>query len=143
MIEYGYAGLFLASFLAATVVPFSSEAIFAAMLVGDFDARILLLMATAGNWLGGMSSYWLGSLGKWEWIEKYLKIKPEKTKKMRQKLRGKTGFIAFFCWLPFVGDVIALTLGLMKENVIIVGLSMLAGKFLRYFFIYAGSEIFF
>ena len=36
--EYGYAGLFIASFLAATVVPFSSEVVFTALVFGGLDA---------------------------------------------------------------------------------------------------------
>ena len=36
--EWGYLGLFVASFLAATVVPFSSEVVFSAMVFGGLHA---------------------------------------------------------------------------------------------------------
>ena len=58
-IEFGYLGLFIATFLAATVIPFSSEAIVGTMMAGDFDPWILMIVATAGNTLGGMSSFGL------------------------------------------------------------------------------------
>ena len=75
LVAYGYLGLFIASFLAATVVPFSSELVFTALVLGGLDPWICVLVATAGNWLGGLTCYWLGSLGKLEWIEKWFRIK--------------------------------------------------------------------
>ena len=71
--DWGYYGLFLASFLAATVVPFSSEVIFSAMVLGGkLDPWTCVFVATVGNWTGGMTSYYIGRLGKVEWIEKYM-----------------------------------------------------------------------
>lgn len=49
----GYAGLFAAAFVAATIVPAQSELLLGAMLVaGRFDTTALLAVATAGNVLG-------------------------------------------------------------------------------------------
>ncbi|MDA3892652.1 MAG: VTT domain-containing protein [Salinivirgaceae bacterium] len=132
MFELGYWGLFLASFLAATVVPFSSEAILSAMIYADFNTSACLVAASLGNWLGGLSSYYIGYLGKEEWITKYLRIPKDKTEKFKSKIRGKEGWIAFFCWLPFIGDIIAVVLGLLKRNYINVAVGMLIGKTLRY-----------
>jgi membrane protein YqaA with SNARE-associated domain len=130
--ELGYLALFAASFLAATVLPFSSEVVLSGMLVAGFDPYISLAVATTGNWLGGLSSYWIGWLGKWEWIEKYLKIKAEKIERLRQRIAGKEGWIAFFCWLPVIGDPIAVVLGLIKTRFIPTALWMLVGKAARY-----------
>ncbi len=132
MFESGYLALFLASFLAATVVPFSSEALLSGMLAGGYDLYWCLGLATLGNWLGGMSSYGLGWLGKTEWIEKYLRIKHEQIEKTKRKIAGKEMWIAFFCWLPGVGDVIAVLLGLLKVNTWYVAIGMFVGKLLRY-----------
>jgi len=132
MFELGYWGLFLASFLAATVVPFSSEAILSGMIIADYNPVFSLIAATLGNWLGGLSSYYIGYIGKIEWIEKYLKIKQEKTEKFALIIKGKEVWIAFFCWLPFIGDVIAVALGLLRVNFINVSIGMLVGKGFRY-----------
>jgi len=78
LFDYSLWGLFLASFLAATVVPFSSEALLSYLIINGTDPYTAILVASAGNWLGGMSSFGIGYLGKWEWIEKYLRIKREK-----------------------------------------------------------------
>ena len=132
MFELGYWGLFLASFLAATVVPFSSEAILSAMIVADFNPVYCLIAATFGNWFGGISSYYIGYMGKEAWIVKYLRIPKEKTDRFKQRIQGKEAWIAFFCWLPFVGDVIAVVLGLLKINFLNVSMGMLVGKAVRY-----------
>jgi len=52
LFEYGLPGLFLASFLAATVVPFSSEALLSVLIATGTDVTSAILVATAGNWLG-------------------------------------------------------------------------------------------
>ncbi len=132
MFEPGYWGLFLATFLAATIVPFSSEAMLSGTIYAGYDSVIALSVATFGNWLGGMTSFYLGYLGKEEWISKYLRISPEKTNKYIARLRGKEQWAAFFCWLPFVGDIIAVALGLLKMNALKVAIGMFLGKALRY-----------
>jgi len=132
MFELGYLGLFLASFLAATIIPFSSEAMLSAMLFSKYSLFYSITAATIGNWLGGLTSYYLGYLGKQNWIEKYLRISESKIEKFKLKIAGKEAWIAFFCWLPFIGDVIAVVLGLLKINLYWVSFGMLIGKALRY-----------
>lgn len=132
LFDYSLWGLFLASFLAATVVPFSSEALLTFLILNGTHFWPAILVATAGNWLGGMSSFGIGYLGKWEWIEKYLRIKREKIARWHDRLYRRGAIFAFFCWLPAVGDIIAVGLGLIRSNILITALSMLTGKFLRY-----------
>jgi len=128
----GYLGLFIASFLAATVVPFSSEVIFSAMVFGGLDAWTCVWVATLGNWLGGMSCYYLGRLGKMVWIEKYLRVKKEKINKFEARIHKHGDWFAFFSFLPGVGDVIAVAAGFFRCRWWLVAISMLLGKFARY-----------
>lgn len=130
--EYGYWGLFLASFLAATVLPFSSEVILAGMIIGGFDVTLCLMLATLGNWLGGMSSYGLGYLGNIERLEKWLGFKPHKMPKFRLYIRKYGSYIAFFCWVPVIGDPLAVALGIFRSNFLNVAVWMFLGKALRY-----------
>ena len=132
-IEYGYIGLFVASFLAATILPFSSDVIFIGLLYAGSAPVPCLILATLGNWMGGMTNYYLGRLGKLEWIEKYLKIKPEKIFKMQRRIEGRGGaFVAFFSWLPGIGDLMAVALGYMRANKGQVAVFMFIGKGARY-----------
>ncbi|MDR1653302.1 MAG: DedA family protein [Prevotellaceae bacterium] len=133
--EYGYIGLFLISFLAATVLPFSSEVVFLAMIFGGYDAWICVFAATAGNFLGGVTCYYTGRLGKIEWIEKIFRISKSKIERRVGAIIKYGGWFAFFAFAPIVGDAIAVATGYMRCNLIIVLPSMLAGKFARYLFL--------
>ena len=130
--EWGYFGLFLASFIAATVLPLSSEIVFSVLIVNNYDLATCLVIATLGNWIGGMSSYALGWLAKWSFIEKYLRIKKERIQIFKINIENWGSFIAFFCWLPIIGDPLAVGLGVFKANIIKVSIWMLIGKMIRY-----------
>lgn len=131
-VELGYLGLFIASFLAATVVPFSSEVVFSGLIAAGFDDWTCIWVATAGNWLGGMSCYYLGRLGKIEWIEKYLHVKRESMDKFTTKLHKYGDWFAFFSFLPGVGDIIAVASGYFRCRWWVVAVAMLLGKLVRY-----------
>jgi membrane protein YqaA with SNARE-associated domain len=130
--EYGYWGLFLASFLAATILPFSSEAILSLFVYSGYDISLTVMIASFGNWLGGLTGYYLGYAGRLEKIEKWLKIKPDKALKAKEYLRNKGNAFAFFAFLPFVGDLIPIGLGLLRTNPYWMALFMGIGKLIRY-----------
>ena len=54
--EWGYVGLFIASFLAATLIPLSSEIVLSILIANNYDLTLSLVVASAGNWIGGLSS---------------------------------------------------------------------------------------
>jgi len=141
-LELGYFGLFLASFLAATVIPFSSEAVLAAMIVGGANPWVAIAVATAGNWLGGMSSYGIGYLGKWEWMEKYLGVEKQKVQGWKPKIDRYGSFFASLSFLPVIGDVISVALGYFRARFWLTSFWMLLGKFGRYLSIYGGTLLF-
>lgn len=131
-IELGYWGLFLATFLAATVVPFSSEVVLTGMLATGFDPMTCLVVASIGNWLGGMSSYGLGWLGDWHRLHKWLRVKEESILKWKKHTDRYGPWIALICWTPIIGDPIAVALGVFRVNWWLVSINMLVGKTVRY-----------
>jgi membrane protein YqaA with SNARE-associated domain len=131
-VEWGYLGLFIASFLGATIIPFSSELVFSLLIIKGYDFNLSLLVATTGNWLGGLSSYFLGRLGKWSTLEKYFRLKKEKIVKFKTNIDKWGSLLAFFCWLPIIGDPIAVGLGFFRTNFLLVALWMFIGKLIRY-----------
>ena len=131
--EWGYIGLFIASFLAATIIPFSSELVLSILIANNYDLTTSLVVASIGNWMGGLSSYLIGRLGSWVTIEKYLRVKRDKILLWKKKIDSWGGLLAFLCWLPVVGDPIAIALGFFRTNIFTVALFMLIGKFVRYF----------
>lgn len=132
LIDWGYLGMFLSAFLAGTVLPFSSEAVLLACVGLGLDPVLSTLSTTAGNALGGFTCYWIGRLGKIEWIEKYLGVSSKQMNKAEKFIQGKGSWIAFLSFLPVIGDAILVVLGLMRANVWIVSVSMTAGKLARY-----------
>lgn len=131
--QWGYIGLFLASFLAATVLPFASEVVFTALILTmGLDPWMCVGVATVGNTLGGLTCYWIGHLGKLDWIEKYLKVKKENLDKWIRKFHKHGDWLAFFAFLPAIGDFIAVAAGYLRCNLWIVTVAMFLGKLARY-----------
>lgn len=128
-----YILLFLSSFLAATIIPFSSEAHFYYLISENYNLWLLLVAATLGNTVGGMTSYYLGYFLKWSWLEKYFRIRRVKVQQYELKI-ARYGFsMAALCWLPIIGDVIAVALGLFKLKWWKVLIVMFFSKALRYY----------
>ncbi len=129
--QAGLAGLFAASFVAATLLPLSSEAALAAFLLaypGDTAAAIAL--ATFGNTAGGMSTYWIGRVAR------------ERT---RARLDAKSvawlaryGSLATsLAWLPVIGDALCLAAGWLRLAWPAVLVFMATGRLARYLVIAA------
>lgn len=130
--EWGYLGLFLASFLAATIIPLGSEIVLSILIANNYDITLSLFIASIGNWLGGLSSYGIGRLGNWTIIERYFRVSKKKIKSLKIKIDNWGSILAFFCWLPIFGDPIAIGLGFFRTNLLMVSFWMFLGKLIRY-----------
>ena len=91
-----------------------------------------LVIATTGNWLGGLTSYWIGWLGRWEWIERWLKVKEEKLLRQKKNIDRYGVWLALFTWLPLIGDLLAVALGFYKIKPYASAIYMLIGRFARF-----------
>ena len=128
----GLWGLFIGTFLAATIFPFSSDALYIAILATTGDPVSYLLVGTSGNWLGSVFTYWVGWIGKWEWIEKWFKVKPETLAQQKVKVDKYGVWLALTAWIPFIGDIIAIALGFYKAKPLWTITLLLVGKFSRF-----------
>ena len=115
--DWGYVGLFLSAFVAGSILPFSSEVVLVILVRMGLDPLLCLFAAASGNTLGGMTCYWIGHLGKRDWITRYLRVEPAKIDRVSRFLEGKGALFAFFTFLPYVGEAVAIVLGLMRSNV--------------------------
>lgn len=134
-IELGYLGMFLSSILAATLLPFGSEAVFLGLLYADFDEVTLVLVAGIGNTIGGMITYYIGRLGKWDWLEKWFGIARSKLENRMKSIQKFGWLYSFFTWLPGIGDPLAAAIGFAKISPYVAAFWMLLGKTLRFAFI--------
>ncbi|MGL4852533.1 MAG: YqaA family protein [Phocaeicola sp.] len=138
-IEWGYLGMFLSALIAGTVLPFSSEAVLVACITMGLDPVLSVVAATAGNMMGGMTCYWLGRMGNMKWIEKYFGVKQDKLDRAYRFVHGRGAWMAFFSFVPFLGEAIGVVLGLMRASAGVTALAMFLGKLLRYVAIAAAS----
>ena len=128
----GLLGLFIGTFLAATILPFSSDALYLAVLAATHDPAGCILVGTVGNWLGSVVTYWMGWIARWDWLEKWFKVKRETLEKQKAKIEKYGVWLALICWVPFIGDVIAIALGFYRTPPVRTMLLLLVGKFLRF-----------
>ena len=140
--SYGYWGMLIAAFLAGSVFPFSSEAVMVGLMAMKLDPWLLMAYGTTGNVLGSVLNYCIGRLGKTEWFEKYLHVKPESMEKARRFMRGHGAWMGFFAFIPLLGSAITILLGLMRANPVITFISITLGKLFRYVILIYGFRLF-
>ena len=138
--SYGFWGMFIAAFVAGSVFPWSSEAIMLGLMAAGLDPVGLVVYGSAGNVLGSMFNYWVGHLGRLDWIERYLHVKKENLDKARHFMGGHGAWIGFFAFLPIIGSAITILLGLMRANLFITVLSITLGKVIRYSLLVYGAH---
>ncbi len=122
LMSFGYWGLFLGAFLAGTVFPLSSDILLNGALAIGMSPWISMGITTTANWLGLLSTYGLGWIGKWEWLEKYGKVSREQLHKQKTVIEKYGVWIALFTWIPVVGIIGLIALGFYKVK---PGLTML------------------
>lgn len=142
LISYGDWGMFIAALLAGSILPFSSEAVMTGLMLVGVPPIKLFIYGTLGNAIGSMLNYYVGRLGKMEWIEKYLHIKKAELDKAHRFMAGRGAWMGFFAFLPVLGEGITVVLGLMKANVTITTVSVTIGKALRYALLIYGTSFF-
>ncbi|PZQ48279.1 MAG: hypothetical protein DI551_01975 [Micavibrio aeruginosavorus] len=112
-----YGGLFLASFIAATIFPAQSEAVLTALLLnGGYSPWLLVAVASVGNVWGSCVNWALGRGIDHFHDRPWFPLKSH----MRQKAQcwyqryGKWSLL--LSWVPFIGDPITVMAGVMKEK---------------------------
>ncbi len=129
---HGGIGMFFAAFLAGSFIPFSSEAVMLALLAAGTPPAELLVWGTAGNTLGSLFNYGVGSLGRQEWIERWTKVKPEKLERGKRWVRRYGAWAGLLAWLPVIGSVITVAMGFMRVKLIYAMFMVAVGKYVRY-----------
>lgn len=115
LIASGYAGLFLTAFLAATLVPLSSEAVLAAMGHAEgFDLTLLFALATLGNTLGAVANWALGRFClRWAGRRRFPFSREQLTRASERF--GKYGvWSLLFAWVPIIGDPLTFAAGVLR-----------------------------
>lgn len=132
-IQWGYIGLFVSAFLAASILPLGSEVVLAGLLlIKSFSPVSLLLIATLGNVLGSLTNYFLGYWASLELLDRRIDVDHPKFQGA-ENLMNKYGIHALWLsWLPVIGDPLTVLAGFFKLRLTHFLLVVSAAKFLRY-----------
>ena len=131
-INFGYIGMFLISFLSATILPLSSEVVLGILLLNNFNPIILVITATFGNVLGSFTNYALGFWGSLFLVKKVLKISDNTFFKAKQRFQKYGVFSLCFAWVPVIGDPLTIIAGVLKINFLLFFILVTSGKLIRY-----------
>lgn len=130
--ELGYIGMFVSAFLAATILPVSSEIVLAALLTQEFSPSILVLVATTGNVLGAVVNYGLGLWASLHVLRRLLGMSEQAYEKAEQRFRKYGMASLLLAWMPVIGDPLTVLAGALRVNFLWFLLLVTIGKGLRY-----------
>lgn len=130
--QHGLSTVFVVAFISATLLPLGSEpAVFGLIKLNPDMFWPAILVATVGNTLGGVISWWLGwgsrrVVNRWGHSSSHTRALI-----WLEKLGPKACLLS---WLPIVGDPLCAVAGWLRMPLWPCTLYMALGKFLRYLF---------
>ena len=132
-----YLSLFVISFLAATILPFSSELTLAGLMAtSSYDNSLLLIVASFGNVLGSVINWILGFYSRNLVIKKWFPFKETQIERSSKWFNKFGRWSLLFTWIPIIGDPITLAAGLLRVKFIEFVILVTIGKVSRYFLVY-------
>lgn len=125
-------GLFVAAFVAATIVPFQSEIVFVALQIADtLPVWALVLVASIGNTLGSLINYYIGQgITRFE-SKSWFPATPAQMARAEAWFARWGVWILLVSWLP-AGDVTTVVAGVMRTRVWLFLLLVGVAKTSRY-----------
>ena len=132
-----YLSLFAISFLAATILPFSSELTLAGLIaISDYDNLLLLIAASFGNVLGSVVNWALGSYSRNLTTKKWFPFKETQIERSSKWFRKFGKWSLLFAWVPVVGDPLTLVAGILRVKFIDFIILVAIGKVSRYLIVF-------
>ena len=132
-----YLSLFVISFLAATILPFSSELTLAGLIVtSNYDNLLLLIVASFGNVLGSVVNWALGFYSRNLSSKKWFPFKETQIEKSSKWFRKFGKWSLLFSWVPVLGDPLTLIAGLLRVKFLDFIILVAIGKVTRYLVVF-------
>ena len=132
-----YLSLFIISFLAATILPFSSELTLAGLMAtSSYDNLLLLITVSLGNVLGSVVNWILGFYSRKLSKKKWFPFKDEQIEKSSKWFNKFGRWSLLFAWVPIIGDPLTLAAGLFRVKFIEFLILVTIGKISRYLVIF-------
>ena len=132
-----YFSLFVISFLAATILPFSSELTLAGLIIAsNYDKLLLLIVASFGNVTGSAVNWALGFYSRNLTTKKWFPFKETQIEKSSQWFRKFGKWALLFAWVPIIGDPLTLVAGLLRVRFLDFIILVAIGKVSRYLIVF-------
>ena len=132
-----YLSLFTISFLAATILPFSSEFTLAGLIAtSNYDNLLLLIAASFGNVLGSIVNWVLGFYSKNLTTKRWFPFKDKQIEKSSQWFSKFGKWSLLFAWVPVIGDPLTLVAGLLRIRFLDFIILVAIGKVSRYLIVF-------
>ena len=132
-----YLSLFIISFLAATILPFSSELTLAGLIASsNYDNLLLLIVASFGNVLGSVFNWSLGFYSRNLSTKKWFPFKDKQIENSSKWFNKFGKWSLLFAWVPIIGDPLTLVAGLLRVRFLDFIILVAIGKVSRYVLIY-------
>jgi len=136
LILFSYFQLSLISFLAATILPFSSEVVLTTMyLSNSFEPYFLLIFASIGNIMGSITNWYLGKKITLFQNRKWFPVTPDQLERSRKYFQKYGLWSLLLAWVPIIGDPLTLLAGVLKVRFGIFFVLVSISKISRYIFI--------
>jgi membrane protein YqaA with SNARE-associated domain len=133
-----YLSLFSISFLAATILPFSSELTLAGLIAtSNYDNLLLLIVASFGNILGSVVNWVLGFYSINLTTKKWFPFRDEQIERSSKWFDKFGKWSLLFAWVPVIGDSLTLAAGLLRVKFVEFLILVTIGKVSRYFLVYS------
>lgn len=127
-----YFTLFVTALLAATFLPFSSEALLAALVTQHYSLWGLWAAATLGNCLGSIFNAYLGrECLRWQG-RRWFPFTPDKLERAQRWFQRFGIYSLLLAWVPLVGDPLTFVAGIMRVKWLPFIILVALGKGLRY-----------
>ena len=143
---WSLAGMAGAAFVAATLLPAQSEAVFLGFLAAKtVDPLALFLVASLANTAGSVVNWWLGRVIAEGGVERLpARLRPDPARlDQAQRWFSRFGWPALlFAWLPIGGDPLTFVAGTLKYPLGRFVLLVFIGKAARYAALWAGWTAF-
>ena len=134
-----YGSLFLAAFLAATLIPAQSESVLTGLiLAGGQPVIALVAFASLGNILGSVLNWLIGRGVERFRTKKWFPASEAQLARAQQRYQRFGYWSLLLAWVPIIGDPLTLVAGILREPLWRFLLLVSIGKIGRYVVLAAG-----
>ena len=128
-----YGGLILASFLAATLLPGSSEALLSGLLVQGYGEPLLLVAAASfGNVTGSLANWLCGRFLARFMGRRWFPVSEKNYGRATAWFERFGLWTLLFAWVPIIGDPLTVVAGALRAPLLPFVVLVSIGKVVRY-----------